>query len=455
MRRQPALRDVAAEPAVRRSVSEGVNRRRPVPMPERSISASAIWGLGLTQIIGYGTLYYSFSILAPTMAKDFGLSQDWVFAALSVSLFAGSLFAPIAGRWADRFGAAPIMTVGSVAAALALALCAAAPSLTTFVLALLAMELSSSFVLYSAAFVVIVQIGAPRPQRSITHLTLIGGFASTLFWPLTLGLHNYLTWREVYLVYAALNLGVCLPVHAWLIRLSRRNAEFPRQIDKITPVVEAEATFEPRQQQTVFLLMLVGFAIEGFVLSAIWIHMVPLTGALGLGATGLVVTVLFGPAQVASRLINMLFGGRLPQTHLAVIAASLLAAGLSTLLLTTPWVPGAFLFVILFGLGSGLTSIVGGTLPLELFGRYGYGARLGWVSAARQITSAIAPFALALMMARTTVSSALWILAVTSASGVLAFLLIALVTQRGSSRRRFPEAAGIALAEHQEKAETI
>ena len=91
----------------------------------------------------------------------------------------------------------------------------------------------------------------------------------------------------------------------------------------------------------------------------------------------------------------MLFGGRLPQTHLAVLAASLLAAGLCTLLLTTPWVTGAFLFVILFGLGSGLTSIVGGTLPLELFGRYGYATRLGWVSAARQITSAFAPLAFA------------------------------------------------------------
>ena len=202
-------------------------------MKERKVPASAIWALGLTQIIGYGTLYYSFSILAPAMAKDFGLSQDWVFAALSASLFAGSLFAPMAGRWADQFGAAPLMAIGSVAAALALALCAAAPSLTTFFLALLAMELSSSFVLYSAAFVLIVQLGAPQPQRSITHLTLIAGFASTLFWPLTSALHDYLTWREVYLVFAALNLGVCLPIHAWLMRLSARNEEVPRQVGRI------------------------------------------------------------------------------------------------------------------------------------------------------------------------------------------------------------------------------
>lgn len=399
-------------------------------MPDRSVLRKAIWGLGLTQIIGYGTLYYSFSILAPAMAGEFGLAEGWVFGALSASLFAGSLFAPTAGRWADRFGAGRIMTVGSVAAAIALALCAVSPGRVTFVLALLAMELASSFVLYSAAFVAIVQIGVPRPQRSITHLTLIAGFASTLFWPLTSALHAHLTWREVYLLFAALNLGLCLPIHAWLMRLSRRHATATPQ--ERGPAHEAAARLDPRRGRAAFLLMLAGFATEGFVLSAILIHMVPLTAALGLGTAGLFVSTLFGPAQVASRLINMLFGGRLQQTHLAVIAASLLTAGLCTLLLTTPWLPGAFLFVLLFGLGSGLTSIIGGTLPLELFGREGYGARLGWASAARQFTSAFAPFALAFMMARTSVANSLWVLVVVAASGVIAFLAIALLRRRES-----------------------
>ncbi|RVD17473.1 MFS transporter [Mesorhizobium sp. M7A.F.Ca.ET.027.02.1.1] len=398
-------------------------------MPERSVLRKAIWALGLTQIIGYGTLYYSFSILAPAMAGEFGLTEGWVFGALSASLFAGSLFAPTAGRWADRFGAGRIMTVGSVAAAVALALCAVAPDRVSFVLALLAMELASSFVLYSAAFVAIVQIGVPRPQRSITHLTLIAGFASTLFWPLTSALHAHLTWREVYFLFAALNLGLCLPIHAWLMRLSRRHATARSQ--EREPIPEAGAPLDPRRGRAVFLLMLAGFATEGFVLSAILIHMVPLTAALGLGTAGLFVSTLFGPAQVASRLINMLFGGRLQQTHLAVISASLITAGLCALLLTTPWLPGAFLFVLLFGLGSGLTSIVGGTLPLELFGREGYGARLGWASAARQFTSAFAPFALAFMMARTSVANSLWVLVVVAASGVIAFLAIVLLRRRG------------------------
>ena len=63
---------------------------------------------------------------------------------------------------------------------------------SSFVAALIAMELASCFVLYSTAFVAIVQIGPVGAQRSITHLTLIAGFASTLFWPLTSLLHEHL-----------------------------------------------------------------------------------------------------------------------------------------------------------------------------------------------------------------------------------------------------------------------
>lgn len=398
-------------------------------MTTRHAPALAIWALGLTQIVGYGTLYYSFAILAPAMAAEFEWPEQWVFGALSAALLAGGLLAPMAGRLADRFGAGRVMTLGSLAVALALLVCGLAPERISFVLALISMELASCFVLYSTAFVAIVQIGSGNGQRSITHLTLIAGFASTLFWPLTAALHQHLTWREVYFVFAGLNLLLCVPIHGWIAVLSRRSAAVEHatvpSVSPLRPTIPLS-----RDRSRAFLLMLAGFAAEGFVLSAILVHMVPLTSALGLGTAGLFVASLFGPAQVASRLINMVFGGRLAQTWLAVIAAALPACGVLVLIATTPWVPGAVAFAILFGLGAGLTSIVGGTLPLELFGRERYGSRLGWIAAARQFTSAFAPFVLALMMARTTVSTSLWVLVLTGAAGLAAFLMIALVQRR-------------------------
>ena len=176
--------------------------------------------------------------------------------------------------------------------------------------------------------------------------------------------------------------------------------------------------------------MLAGFFIEGFVLSAILVHMVPLTAAIGLGTAGVFIASLFGPAQVASRFINMLFGRDVPQIWLAVGATGSLAAGLAVLLITAPSITGAILFAVLFGFGSGLMSIVGGTLPLELFGRAGYGAHVGWITAARQFSSAFAPFGLTFMMAALGVFPALWINALIGLLGIVAFGAIAVLSRR-------------------------
>lgn len=396
---------------------------------EARAPASVVWALGLTQIIGYGTLFYSFAILAPAMALELALPESWVFGALSVALFLGSLLAPTAGRLADRYGAGRMMSWGSLVAALALAACALAPERYSFVAALIAMELASCFVLYAAAFVAIVQIGPVGAQRSITHLTLIAGFASTLFWPLTTALHAHFDWREVYLIFAATNLLLCLPIHAWLGWLATRRARLRSASQAVAAEPQDQPTLDPAKIRIVFLAMMAGFALEGFILSAVLLHMVPLLTALGLGTAGVVASTLFGPAQVASRLINMVFGGRLRQSVLAIIAACLIALALITMLATTPMIAGIALFVVLFGLGSGLTSIVGGTLPLEVFGRDAYGLNVGWMSAARQFSSAFAPFAFAVMMASISVPGALTVLAVTAAAGIATFCVVSLLSK--------------------------
>jgi MFS family permease len=394
------------------------------------VPVSAILALGITQITGYGTLYYSYSMLAPAIAAELAWSQQWVFAVLSVALLASALLAPFAGHWADRYGAGRLMVPGSAAAAGALMLCALAPGRMGFAAGVVAMELASCFVLYSTAFVALVQLVGRNAQRSIVHLTLIAGFASTLFWPLTAMLHEHLSWREVFAVFAALNLFVCLPIHAWLARRPRPTKMTLDEAAVKIAETEELGNFQRPGWSPIFLLVLAGFAIEGFVLSAVLVQMVPLLAAVGLGASSVFIGSLFGPSQVASRLINMLFGGALRQTWLALGATGSLASGLAVLLLSTPSMPGAIAFAVLFGLGSGLMSIVGGTLPLELFGREGYGRRVGWITAARQFSSALAPFSLALMTAGLGVFPALWINFAIGAVGIAAFAAIALIQAR-------------------------
>jgi len=377
-----------------------------------------VWALGLTQVIGYGTIYYSFGTLAPAMAASFGWPVEWVFGLLSASLLVGGLAAPLSGRLADKHGAAQVMAFGSVAAAISLALSALAPNGIVFAAGLVAMEVASALVLYSTAFTVLAQASPTGAQRSITHLTLIAGFASTIFWPITSALHGTFSWRDVYLIYAATNLLVCVPVHLWLARGHHLRSVHRREMPVRAALVPIEG------QRGAFVLMLAGFALLGFVSSAVTVQMVPMLSALGAGEAAMVASLLFGPSQVLSRLINMQFGRGLSQPMLAIISALVLPAGLAVLLLTASWTPGVAAFAVLFGIGNGLSSIVSGTLPLVLFGSEGYGQRLGSIGSARQLASAAAPFAFSLVAAAATTAISV---ALTLAVGVLAAVAFGLL----------------------------
>ncbi|MGV1760573.1 arsenite efflux MFS transporter ArsK [Rhizobium sp. A22-96] len=386
---------------------------------ERS-PAAAILALGLTQIIGYGTLYYSFSILAPAMARDLNWSSEWIFGALSAALLIGGLAAPIMGKWIDRFGAGRVMTGGSAIAAVALAACAFSSGKVAFVAALIAIETAYNLVQYGAAFALLVQIRPQVAQRSITYLTLIAGFASTIFWPVTTALHSHLSWQNVYLIFAAINLLVCLPIHAWL----SHGVNETRKREKNEGTKPVEPSLKPSARTWAFILMVMGFALESFVNAALLVHMVPVLSGLGLGATAVMVGTLFGPSQVLSRFTNMVFGGGLSQLTLALVSAVLLPGALVILIITAPSVPGALVFAFVFGLGSGLSSIVQGTLPLALFGSQGYGKRQGQVLSIRLVISSTAPFVLSFMMENIGVSWSLVVAAAVGAIAVLAFIAI-------------------------------
>lgn len=362
--------------------------------------------LGVSQIIGYGTLYYSFSVLAPSMAHDLGWTSEWVFGAMSIALLTSGLVAPWTGRWMDRYGAGRIMAFGSAAAALALVACAATGSVTTFVPALVASQVAATLVQYGAAFSLLVQRQPETALRNIVYLTLIAGFASTIFWPLTAWMHGFLGWREVYLVFAGLHLAVCLPVHILLSRKTGRN--MGRAVGSVSsPPLSQRGRLRDEDRNAGFIMMATAFALQSFISSAVLIHMLPMLAALGLGAAGLAAGTLFGPAQVASRLLNMVFARNLTQLHLAITSAILLVLALAVLTIAAPSFWGAILFATLFGLGSGLFSIVGGTLPLELFGHHGYGALQGRIMSVRLIVGAAAPFTFALLMENAGVTWAL------------------------------------------------
>ena len=386
----------------------------------RSITIPII-GLGITQILGYGTLYYAFAVLEPYISRDFGWSSSWSFGCLSLALLIGGLAGPLAGRFIDERGARTVMSLGSVASAIALVLLSVSQDLTTFALALIIVETTSVLVLYDAAFAGISQIaGSQAARRAITQMTLLGGFASTFFWPLTHFLIESMDWRSVYLVFALIHLLLCLPLH--MIVLRRVQPADPGNASPIPEVDSEQPRLKPEDGMRAMLWLIAYFCLTGFVYSSFniqWVSALQNAGFTAAVAVG--VGVLMGPSQVAIRFLDMIFGKALHPLTTGAISSVFLIIALAALMLAGIGAVGAIIFAILFGLSQGLSSIVRGTIPLALFGRSGYGARLGRISAISVTIKSCAPFAFALVMENAGASVAF------GATAVLAVLSLAVL----------------------------
>jgi MFS family permease len=382
------------------------------------LSSLPFAGLGLTQIIGYGSLYYAFAVIEPQIARDLGISSTWTFGCFSFALLVGGIAAPWAGRLIDRYGARTTMGAGSVAAAFSLLLLSQADSAFSLAAALVVLEIASTLVLYDAAFAAVSQMTAGRnARRSITLITLFGGFASTAFWPLTQFLLGIMSWREVYALYAALHLLAAAPLHLLALR-----HKLPAAAPSEMPQAESEGELLPHARARAMVLLVSAFCLTGFVFSALNVHWVSALGALGISASMAVAAgSLMGPAQVAVRLLEIVTAHRIHPLHTACLASAFLLAALACLMLTGT---NAFLFAILFGLSQGLTSIIRGVVPLALFGKAGYGSRLGKITAIRVIVTAAAPLAFAAAMDLAGIDVTLMLAATLTALSIAALLAI-------------------------------
>jgi MFS family permease len=358
--------------------------------PRRANLALALL-LGVTQTIGYGTLYYAFGVVAPLMQADTGLSLTAIYGAFSLSMLASGLAAPSIGRLFDRHNPAIVMAAGSLAAGAALAAWALVPGTIAFVALLLIVQTASILVLYEAAFVVAAHYAAAgTARRTITGITFMAGFASTIFWPLTQWLTTVADWHGIYLVYAALQVFICFPLH--LLIWYRLKPVIIAHDDADGSRTELGSVEDPHLRRRIMPFLLAGFAANAFVISAVHMHLIGLLAAIGLGASSALVGALLGPAQVAARVVEFATA-RNVSIHVASLAAVLaLPIALAVLMAGAPMLSAALAFGLIFGAGQGLSYIVRGVLPLELFGRKGYGAVTGRINSARLFVSATAPF---------------------------------------------------------------
>jgi predicted MFS family arabinose efflux permease len=376
-----------------------------------------IAALGITQILSWGASYYLPAILARPIALDTGWPLAWVVGGLSIGLLVAGLSAIRVGRAIERHGGRPVLAASALLLALGLIILAATSNLAVYFLAWIVIGIGMAAGLYDAAFSTLGRIFGKEARGAITLLTLWGGFASTVCWPLSAILVETLGWRGACAAYAVILVGIVLPLH--LFGLPR---EEKRETAEASAAVEASGE-TPVERRTLAFAILAAMLTIGGTIMAMWsVHIITILEADGLElAAAVALGALVGPAQVGGRIAEMLTGGRYHPIWTLIVSVVLVAAGL--LLLWADFrFPAAAL--ITYGAGNGIWSIARGTVPLALFGASGYAVLMGRLATPSLVAQATAPVIGAILLDRVGAEGTLAVLAGLALVNVLGAVLL-------------------------------
>ncbi len=395
-----------------------------VPASNRPVTPSRLLvpALSLTLLLSWGSLYYGFAVLLPALQAELHWSPAWAMGAYSTALVVWGLCAYPVGRLIDRHGGRWAMTLGSCLSGLLFAALSRTDSLWAFYLVWAGLGVCMALTLYEPAFAVLVDAWPQAYRRRLGVLTLAGGLASTAFWPLTQLLVDALGWRGTLLVFAAIHLCICAPLHGLLV-----------------PATATPRSGAPRSAVradlggSAFRLLAFSFTAFGFVTSAMAVHVLPMLASTGATpAAALAIAALIGPMQVAGRSADLLLTGRLHPFAVGVLTVALIPLALAALWAATSTSALLYAFAVFYGVGLGLLTLVRATTPVELFGAAGYATLSGALSGPSVLARGAGPLAGTLIAMHHPYDTVLLVLLVCASGGAAAYLL---VIRRGAAAR--------------------
>jgi hypothetical protein len=337
--------------------------------------------LGINQTLSWGMTFYLPAIVAGPVTAGLDAPPWAVLGAFSWALLVTGGCAPRVGKWIDRHGGRDSLIASIVVMAAGQAVLAFAPNLAVWYAGWTVIGVGMAMGLYDAAFATTGGLLGKEAGPTITGITLVAGFASSVFWSLGAALIGALGWRGLLLSYAGLMLAVNLPMVALLVPPAPPGPRDAAQIDQAArPPIDRLA-----------VACLAGFfTVRWFITSAIAVNILKLLQGIGLTLTeAVVVAALIGPGQVAGRIAEWTIGTRIGLLARARLGGLLFSLGAAVLPLGGP--VAATGFALLYGMSNGVLTINRGTLPLALFGPSGYATLLGWLAVPVLLAQASAP----------------------------------------------------------------
>jgi len=364
--------------------------------PEK-LSPISIVLLGLVQILSWGGSFYIMAVLAAPVVQETGWSQQWVYGALSLGILVSGLLAPLSGRIISRYGGRSMLASSGLVMAAGLVIIGLSHALWLFLLAWVLVGVGMAMGLYDALFATLGTLYGGFARSAITGITLISGFCTTLVWPGTALLIEWLGWRDACLAYAAILALTVWPMYYWSLPAS---ASLLKQNRTKTSGQNAIAPY-------LFWLLCAIFTLASVIMTAISVQLITLLQASGYSlAAALAVSAILGPCQVASRLVDVAFKRGHP-IWTTFFSTGLVALGLLTLALFPHF---ALLSMLLYGAGNGLRAIVRGTLPLAMVKPEEYARVVGRMARPALIGQAMTPLVCGYVYQAMGAQATIWLL---------------------------------------------
>jgi MFS family permease len=392
-------------------------------IPGRTVAA-----LSASQLIGWGVTFYAVGVFGDRIVADTGWSRSLVHGGFSLAILVMGFVSPAIGRTIDRAGGRRVMAAGSLAGAVGLALLATAHTLPHWFAAWVVLGIAMRMTLYDACFAALVRLDPATARRAITTVTLSGGLASTVFWFVGEALADHLGWRGATWVFAGFALST-LPLHLAIPTVAPPDGPGTMVGAAPTRPLAPPLTTTPAESRSAAILFGIVAVATSVLASALAAHLIPLLVALGMALPAAVaVSSLRGVGQSSARLAEFASGSRLHPLDLAAIACAALPLSLAFAPFAGVSFAAALAFSIGGGAGNGLVTIARGVVPLVLFDPRAYGTVTGRIGAPAFWFSALAPFAVALVIDHGGPIAALLALAVPALAATAAAVVL---------RRRF------------------
>ena len=366
-----------------------------------------ITALGIAQILAWGTSFYFPAVFAESIVHDTGWSLGWVVGGTSIGLLVAGLISPLVGRIIDRHGGRPVLLASSLFYAAGLIGVGLAPTLPIYLLGWALIGIGMGTGLYDAVFAALGRFYGSEARGPITNLTLFGGFASTICWPLSAFMIEHSGWRIACLIYAAIHMFVALPLQMSVVRRA------PVQVVRQEKQSESDRPAAPTQIENdtlIFALLAVVLSVSAAIGAIVIVNFMIFLQARGVDyAVAVSLGTLFGPAQVGARVVERLFGNRYHPIWTMIASCSLMAIGL---IMLSASFPVLLLIILLYGAGYGISWIGRGTLPLALFGPLRFPRLMGKLAFPSLIVQALAPSAGALLIEASGPNTTIYLLTV-------------------------------------------